>query len=221
MNGLHDMGGMTCYGPVQREANEPVFHSDWERRVFAMNIASLAFFGPVDRARHAIERMGPLAYLSTSYYEHWLAGIEIMARDLGYLTDEELASGEANVESGVSNTPPDAGMIDGLARGGIPATRDVDRRPAFKVGARVLARNVEIDGHTRLPRYVRGKRGTIERIHGNHAFPDTAAHDQGENPNPLYGVRFEAQELWGENVTRKDSVYIDLWEDYLQPLDDD
>jgi nitrile hydratase len=198
MNGIHDMGGMTGFGPIRREENEPVFHADWERR--------LAFFGPVDRARHAVERMDAVDYLTTTYYEHWLAGTEILAKDFGYLTDEEIESGKA-----VGSTE------EGLVRGGMPATREDGRqKPAFKAGDRVRARNIEIPGHTRLPRYVRGKDGVISMLHGTHAFPDTAAHDQGENPQPLYNVRFEARELWGDNVERKDCVYIDLWEDYLE-----
>ncbi len=218
MNGIHDMGGMTCFGPIVREDNEPVFHADWERRVFAMNIASLAFFGPVDRARHAVERMDPVAYLTTTYYEHWLAGTEIMAKDFGYLTDEEIESGKAVGSRDTPHPPPDAEMAEGLVRGGMPATREDGRQePVFKVGEKVRARNIEVRGHTRLTRYVRGKMGTITRLHGTHAFPDSAAHDQGENPQPLYNVRFEAAELWGDNVERKDCVYIDLWEDYLEP----
>lgn len=217
MNGIHDMGGMTGFGPVMREENEPVFHADWERRVFAINIASLAFFGPVDRARHAVERMDAVDYLTTTYYEHWLAGTEILAKDFGYLTAEEIDSGKSAGTSELPHPPPDAGMIEGLIRGGMPATREEGRlKPSFKVGDKVRARNIEITGHTRLPRYVRGKTGVITMVHGTHAFPDTAAHDQGENPQPLYNVRFEARELWGDNVERKDCVNIDLWEDYLE-----
>ena len=217
MNGIHDMGGMTSFGPIEITNNEAVFSADWERRVFAMNIASLAFFGPVDRARHAVERMDPVEYLTTSYYEHWLFGVEIMAKDFGYLTDEEIVSGKATSRKEPPHPPPNAEMIEGLARGGVPANREVgDRQPAFEIGDSVRARNLSIDGHTRLARYVRGRAGTIEKLHGFHAFPDTAAHDQGENPQPLYCVRFEADELWG--VKRKDCVYIDLWEDYLEPL---
>lgn len=217
MNGIHDMGGMTGFGPVMREENEPVFHADWERRVFAINIASLAFFGPVDRARHAVERMDAVDYLTTTYYEHWLAATEILAKDFGYLTAEEIDSGKSAGTSELPHPPPDAEMIEGLIRGGMPAIRDEGRlKPSFKVGDKVRARNIEITGHTRLPRYVRGKIGEITIVHGTHAFPDTAAHDQGENPQPLYNVRFEARELWGDNVERKDCVYIDLWEDYLE-----
>jgi nitrile hydratase len=211
MNSVHDMGGMTCYGPIPIDPNEPVFPTNWERRVFALNVASLAFFGPIDRARHAVEVMDPVHYLSTSYYEHWLAGMENMGKDLGYLTDGEIDSG---IVESIKETQ------QGLALGGMPATRDDGRQEmAFEVGDRVRARNVEIRGHTRLVRYVRGKIGVIVRRHGTHAFPDTAAHDQGENPQPLYGVRFEARELWGDNVERKDCVHIDLWEDYLEPAE--
>jgi nitrile hydratase len=218
LNGIHDMGGMTCFGIIEREEDEPVFHSEWERRVFAMNIASLAFFGPVDRARHAIERMDPAHYLSSSYYEHWLTGIEILAKDLGYMTDAEIESGKVMILKETPHPAPDAEMAEGLARGGMPATRAEGRQdPEFKVGDRVRARNLEIKGHTRLTRYVRGKSGVVSMLHGTHAFPDTVAHDRGESPQPLYNVRFEAKELWGDNVDRKDCVFIDLWEDYLEP----
>lgn len=220
MNGIHDMGGMTCFGPVRRESDEPVFHDDWERRVFAMNIASMAFFGPVDRARHAIERMDPVVYLSTSYYEHWLAGLETLASDLGYLSDEEMASGKITGKKSAPHPAPDAEAIEHLIRGGLPANReDANRKPAYEVGQSVRARNIEVNGHTRLPRYVRGKVGVIHKHHGSHVLPDSAAHDRGENAQPLYTVAFEAKELWGENVDRHDRVYIDLWEDYLKPIE--
>lgn len=217
MNGIHDMGGMTSFGRIAREENEPVFHSDWERRVFGLHIASLAFLGPIDRARHAMERMDPVQYLASSYYERWLAGTETLAKDLGYLTDEEIERGRVIDSRDTSHPPPDAEMVEGLVRGGMPATREDGRqKAAFKVGEPVRARNLEVSGHTRLARYVRGRSGVIARLHGTHAFPDTAAHDQGENPQPLYNVRFEAKELWGDSVDRKDCVYIDLWEDYLE-----
>jgi nitrile hydratase subunit beta len=220
MNGIHDLGGMTCFGPVRREAAEPIFHQDWERRVFAMNLAGIAFFGPVDRVRHAIERMDPAVYLTTSYYEHWLAGIETVAKDLGYATQAELESGRAEMRKDTPHPPPDAAMIEGLVRQGAAASRDAGRQtPRFAPGDAVRARNVEIMGHTRLPRYVRGKVGHVEAHHGSHLFPDTAAHDRGDHPQPLYTVRFEARALWGDNVDRRDCVYIDLWEDYLEPIE--
>ena len=218
MNGLHDVGGLTTFGPVRPEENEPVFHADWERRVFSLNIATLAFFGPVDRARHAVELMDPLDYLATSYYEHWLFGMERMGKDLGFITESELQSGRVEMKVDLPHPAPDAQMIAGLASHGVPATRDDGRQtPRFAPGDVVRARNIEVPGHCRLPRYVRGRLGRIHTHNGTHAFPDTAAHDRGENPQPLYNVRFEARELWGDNVERNDCVYIDLWEDYLEP----
>lgn len=217
MNGIHDLGGLMCFGPLRREAGEPVFHADWERRVFALNVAALAFFGPVDRARHAIERMDPVEYLRTSYYEHWLVGLEMLATELGYVTPRELETGRSELRKDLPHPPPDAAMIEGLIRGGMPATRDTGRlTPRFARGDTVRARNIEIVGHTRLPRYVRGKIGRVEACRGSHVFPDTVAHDRGENAQPLYTVRFEARQLWGDNVARRDCTFVDLWEDYLE-----
>jgi nitrile hydratase len=217
MNGVHDLGGMTCFGPVVREEAEPTFHADWERRVFGLSLATMAFLGPVDRVRHAIERMNALEYLTTTYYEHWLTSLETVLKDLGYANDEEIETGRA---AGIKPTPfpaPNAEQVSDLAHHGMPSTREGGKAtPAFLPGARVRARNVEITGHTRLARYVRGKTGVVTAHHGSHVFPDTAAHDLGENAHPLYTVRFEAKELWGSNVNRRDCVYIDLWERYLE-----
>jgi nitrile hydratase subunit beta len=217
MNNIHDMGGFTQFGPIPQETDEPVFHSDWERKVFAMNIASLAFLGPVDRARHAVEKMNTVEYLSSSYYERWLRGIEIMGKDLGYLSDEEIETGKVINHKEMPHPPPNAEMVEGLIRGGAPATREDGRlEAAFSVGDRVRVRNLESKGHTRATNYVKGKVGVVTKFNGSHLLPDTHAHDLGDNAQPLYTVRFEAKTLWGENVDRKDCVYIDLWEDYLE-----
>lgn len=219
MNGIHDMGGMTCFGPVVPEENEPVFHSDWERRVFALNLAGTAFFGPVDRVRHAIERLEPAFYLSASYYEKWLAAIELLAREFGVLDDEEIRTGISASPGPSKEPPPNAEMIDAFIHQGDPVSRrEGGIKPAFSVGDTIRARNFQPPGHTRLPRYVRGRLGRIEAVHGSHVFPDTNAHDQGESPQPLYNVRFSAGELWGAGVHEHDSVSIDLWEDYLEPV---
>ena len=219
MNSVHDLGGMTCFGPIKAEQNEPIFHSEWERKVFALNLASIAYFGPVDRLRHAVERMDPVAYLATSYYEHWLAGIEILGKEFGYLTEEEIQSGNSISKPELPFPTPGADMLEGITRQGVPSEREEGRQAqVFKPGDKVRAKNIEVTGHTRLPRYVRGKVGVVHLSHGTHLFPDTNAHDQGENPQPLYNVKFEAKELWGDNVKRKDCLYIDLWEDYLEAV---
>jgi nitrile hydratase beta subunit len=218
MNGIHDMGGITNFGPVRPEANEPVFHEEWQRRVFAMNMAAMGFVGPVDRVRHSIERMDAVEYLTTSYYEHWLHALATLAEELGYVSAEEIATGRAAGKAQLPHPAATPAMAEDLVRGGLPANREVAAKPAFATGDKVRARNLEVAGHTRLTRYVRGKAGTVTAYHACHVFPDTNAHDQGENPQPLYTVRFEADELWGDNVARRDCVHIDLWESYLEPL---
>jgi nitrile hydratase beta subunit len=207
MNGIHDLGGFTCFGAVVREENEPVFHANWERRVFAMMNLGGVVLGPVDALRHAIERMQPLHYLETTYYEHWLAALETR------IEDRQLRSADKSAQT------IDASIVDAVVAGGVPASRDVAGvLPRFAVGDEVIARNMNPAGHTRLPRYVRGHRGTVVRLHGNHVFPDTLAHDAGEDAHPLYSVCFGAAELWGEAAPARDSLYIDLWERYLEAV---
>ncbi len=98
MNGIHDLGGMEGLGPINPEADEPVFHEEWERRMFGMFIAAFAggHYG-VDEFRHAIERMGAAHYLNSSYYEHWLASLETLLVEKGVLTREELDTRKAEL----------------------------------------------------------------------------------------------------------------------------
>ena len=207
MNGIHDMGGLTCFGPVRREVDEPVFHDQWERRVFAMMMLSGGALGPIDAYRHAMERMDPVEYLRTTYYEHWLAALERLSEERGLAAAAPAAQ------------PLDADIIDAVVAGGMPSIRDVPgATPRFAPGDAVRARNLNPPGHTRLPRYVRGRQGSIAACHGIHVFPDTAAHLAGEQPQPLYSVRFTARELWGPDAAARDALYIDLWESYLEPV---
>jgi len=217
MNGVHDMGGMTCFGSILREEDEPVFHAGWERQVFPLAMLALGDLGTIDEYRHAIERMDPAHYLSSSYYEHWLAALETLAVEKGVCTQEELTTGIAQIIGGRTKPPLPPEVVPVIARQGIPASRQTDRNtPRFKPGDRVRARNLNPSGHTRLPRYVRGKPGVIDSVHGTFVYPDTNAHDGGEQPQPLYSVRFDAVELWGPAAVGRDSLYIDLWEDYLE-----
>src|SRR5947209_8255779 len=90
MNGVHDMGGMTDFGPIQREQNEPFFHADWERRVFGLvrNVIDTRYNW--DEFRFAMERIDPVIYLSSSYYERWLTGLERYLLEKGIVSAEEL-----------------------------------------------------------------------------------------------------------------------------------
>ena len=209
MNGVHDMGGMTCFGPVEAEPDEPVFHAEWERRVFAMSVAMASVFGPIDARRYALEMLEPAFYLRSSYYERWFARLEAAT------AARRLVEPDAPV---AADPPPGPEFFAEIARMGKPASRDGGRmEPRFAVGDRVRARNIQPEGHTRLPRYARGRAGVIERHHGTHVFPDANAHGLGEDPQPLYTVRFAARELWGEAAAARDTVCIDLWEDHLEP----
>ena len=217
MNGVHDMGGMHGMGPVEIEKNEPVFHSEWEARVHALNIACSSHRKwNIDMGRHSRERIPPAEYLAATYYEKWLRGLEMLLVEQGLVMAKELQTGRAESKaSGVSalRVPEVATFL----RNRRHARLDENVPPKFKPGDRVLTHNDHPIGHTRLPRYARGKRGVIDRDHGIFVFPDTAAHDLGEKPQHVYSVRFAARELWGDQAKPRDSVYLDLWDDYLEP----
>jgi len=218
MNGVHDMGGMHGMGPIEYERNKPVFHATWEGRVFALNVAMGAWRRwNIDASRHGIERIPPADYLRMSYYEKWFTRLLLLLRESGLVTAAEIQSGLAD-SGGPKTTPPLTvdRVADTLGKGG-PTSRDVPVKPLFEVGQPVRARNLNPAGHTRLPRYVRGKRGAIDRDHGVYVFPDTNAHFLGEKPQHVYSVRFPARELWGESASPRDAVYLDLWDDYLEP----
>ena len=221
MNGGHDVGGMHGFGPInaKSEAREPVFHADWEKRVFGLSRAASALGRwNIDMSRQARERQHPVDYLRHSYYENWLAGLETLLQETGLVTAEELASGKAarSVAEETRNRllRPEE-VSESLARGS-SAAMPVDA-PRFRLGDRVRAANRHPAGHTREPRYVRGRVGVIHEHHGAHVFPDLSAKGVRVGQH-LYSVRFEASELWGENANRNGAVYVDLWEDYLEAV---
>ncbi len=218
MNGVHDMGGMHGMGPIQAEKNEPVFHAPWEGRVLALRRAMAAWRKwNIDVTRHEVELVPPAEYLRLSYYERqFVAFLEMLAKS-GLVTRAELESGTP-AEGSVKATPAlTAEKAAVLVAKGIPASRDVSVTPRFRAGDHVRARNMHPVGHTRLPRYARGKLGTVERDHGVFVFPDTNAHFLGEKPQHVYSVRFAARELWGQQASPRDSVFLDMWDDYLEP----
>jgi nitrile hydratase beta subunit len=217
MNGVHDMGGMHGMGPIQYESDEPVFHEPWEGRVFALNRAVRAWAKwTTDASRHAVELIPAPEYLRMSYYEQRLhALIELMVKS-GLVTRAEIESGKPTPGSAKAAPALMASAVPAMVAKGKPARRVAPAEARFTVGQQVRARNIHPTGHTRLPRYARGKVGTIHRDHGVHVFPDTNAHSLGENPQRLYSVRFAGRELWGEQASERDAVYIDMWEGYLE-----
>lgn len=216
MNGAHDLGGMHGFGPIGADPDEPLFHAEWERKCFALTLAA-GFTGEwnIDASRFAREQMPPAEYLATGYYEHWLFGLEYLLADRGMITADEMA--EATVQT---EPKPSARMLKAadvakvLSKGG-PSGRETNAPPRFKAGDRVRTVNINPATHTRLPRYARGKVGTVELLHGAHVFPDTNAQFAGEAPQHLYTVRFEGADLWGPDAEPGTAVTVDCWESYL------
>jgi nitrile hydratase len=211
MNGIHDMGGMDGFGRVVVERDEPVFHTAWEARIFAMGGLALAPLNNSDAFRHAIERMDPVAYLRDGYYARWMAAIETRLVEEG-----TLASGEVDARLRGDPAPGTPSAAIGLAGKG-SALRHIDSAPRFALGDPVRTRNLQPRGHTRLPGYARSRRGTVARVHPAWVYPDAHAHGEGEQPTYAYAVRFAARELWGADADPAASVCVDLFEPYLDP----
>jgi hypothetical protein len=186
VNGVHDMGGTHGHGRLTVEYDEPVYHQAWEGRVYGMMRGLLrAGLFNLDEFRHAQERLPPAQYLESSYYERWLAALELLVRETGAKVPQE-ALPEREVE------------------------------PLFKPGDRVVTKNLNPSGHTRLPRYARDKHGVVESVHGPFKLPDTNAHHLSLDWEPAYTVVFKAAELWGEQAEPRQTVSIDLSQGYLE-----
>jgi len=203
MNGVHDMGGMDGFGPMHIEKNEPVFHGEWEGRMYAI---AMSLARNADEFRHSIERIPAPVYLDSSYYERWLNGIMTLLVERNNVSREELIA--------LGAEPVAPAQPANHFKGDSAKVRR--RRPRFRQGDRIVARNINPTGHTRLPRYVRGKRGVIERDWGIYVFADSNAHHGGDRAQHVYSVSFSAQELWGKDAPHNDTLRIDLWEDYLE-----
>jgi nitrile hydratase len=212
------MGGMHGMGAIQHEINEPVFHEAWEGRVYALTRAIGAWRKwNIDAGRHGIELIVPADYLRMSYYEKWLERNLVMMVKHGMVTQEEIDTGKPAPGSQKLTPPLTAAVVYATAtHRGSYMRPEADAKARFNVGDHVRARKINPAGHTRLPRYARGREGVIARQHGIFVFPDTNAHFQGEQPQHLYSVRFAARELWGEGASPRDSVFIDMWDSYLE-----
>lgn len=216
MNGIHDMGGMQDMGPIRAEKDEPVFHAAWEGRVFALYNAIDGDW-PGGAGRYQRELIPPEEYLRMSYYERWERSLVELMVKTGMVTRAEIESGKAVEGAAKARHVLRAAEVAPMVASGFPSTRDVPATAHFEVGQRVRARNINPLGHTRLPRYARGKLGTIEGDNGVFIFLDTYVHGLGEKPQHVYSVRFAARELWGEQASHSDSVHIALWDDHLEP----
>ena len=218
MNGIHDLGGMHGFGPIDPEPNEPVFHHDWERRAFALNLAT-GFLGRwnIDMGRYAREHMPPAEYLATTYYEHWLYGLERLLVEKGLVSPKELTTMRPQ---GAAHGVQPLGVDDvpkALRNRRAARMHDHLAAPRFKAGDRVRTKNLNPTGHTRLPRYARDKVGVIDRDHGVFILPDEHAKSGTKVPSHCYAVRFEGRELWGPDAGARNAVFVDCFEPYLEP----
>ncbi len=217
MDSIHDMGGMDGFGKVEVEQSEPPFHQEWEGRVLALQRA-LGYAGAwhIDHSRYAQERLPPVIYLSSSYYERWMRAMELNVTERGLASWEELKKGHS---SGASKPLPRkmtaADISPAMRRGNF--YREAQAPAKFKPGDHVRTVNIHPKTHTRLPRYARDKVGVIERCQGCHMYPDSVAIDRGDNPQWLYTVVFDGRELWGPDADPNLKVSIEAFEPYLEP----
>jgi nitrile hydratase beta subunit len=217
MDGAHDMGGVPWIDPVQPEPNEPPFHAEWERRAFAITLAMAMPGGwNIDMSRFAREDRPPKDYLSKSYYQIWLAGLERLVLERNLVASDEIEAGKPlHPAKPVARTLTPDGVAGMLHRGG-PTERKAKSPALFAAGDRIRAKMIHPPTHTRLPLYVRGHFGVVERVLGCHVFPDSNARGAGEDPQWLYTVRFDGRELWGDGGDPGLTVSIDAWEPYLE-----
>lgn len=207
MDGIHDLGGMDGFGPMERD--DAAFHAPWERKAFGL-ASGVAIDGNTDEFRHSIERLDPAFYLTAGYWGRWLGSLEIRLIDRGLISSDDvdaLVGGPRARPTAIESH----GLPTASPTGG--PRRDLDRPARFEAGQLVRARDIHPVGHTRLPRYVRGHRGTVTLVHPPFVFPDTHAHGRGDDPQYVYTVRFRAADLWGAG---DHTVNVDLFEQYLE-----
>jgi nitrile hydratase subunit beta len=200
----HDLGGRDGLGAVEVEVEEPVFHAPWERTARGLVYAAMqAHRNPTTSAfRHAIERMEPEHYLSSSYYEHWLTAAASIAVESSVMSHSELEQR--------------AGGPFPLARPSVEPHVEGGGGQRFAVGDRVRVVAADHGGHSRCPGYVRGRTGTVVRLDDRSSLPDVEAHSSRRVLEGTYGVRFAARDLW-DDADASAAVHVDLWDSYLEP----
>ena len=216
--GFHDLGGTGGWGPVAApEPDEPVFAQRWQARAFALAMLSTRLSGTnVDAFRHAVDRLDRHDYLDDGYYGRWLHGAENLLHDSSIIAPGTVEARAANLSGGAVEEPPapEPSKPD-YAPTAAGSIRSIEAPQKFKPGDRVSARKFEPAGHTRLPRYVMGHKGTVVIVEPAQVLPDTNAHFRGEHAQWVYTVRFDSHELLGAGAERF-SLNIDLYESYLE-----
>ncbi len=217
MNSVHDLGGMMGFGPVESIDDESNFHGRWEERIFALTLAMGATGSwNIDQSRHARESLPPAQYLSSTYYQIWLAGLEKLLIGANLVSQAELDQGKSlSPPKPVKNVLKSDNVMAAMMAGS-PYDRPAGSAAKFAIGDEIRPKNLHPQHHTRLPQFARDKPGIISQVHGCHVFPDSNARSLGEDPHWLYKVQFSARDIWGDSSPENDRIFIDLWEPYLE-----
>jgi nitrile hydratase beta subunit len=240
----HYLGGLEGL-PEPLDFEPRVFVEEWEKRIFGIHVAMMGLSNhlrsalpqyPIDNVptafkdewtwadlRTGAEAMNPFDYFQFRYYEKWLAGITEFFVDKGYISEQELAARTSELQAddaspAVDQVPAiDEQVVQYLRKGDSPR-RDV-AHPKFTVGDKVRITNVPAAAHTRLPGYLRGRIGTVERIfEGDYAYFCHTGDGIGE-PMPIYIVQFPPSELWGARAEPgPETIYAELFEAYLEGI---
>ena len=212
MNGIHDMGGMQGLGEIGYKESAPGFDEPWEIRLFALVQAVRS-----RSLRTGIEHIPAPDYLRMGYYERWYTALVKQIIERGTVTRAEVDSGRADPASAKATPALTPDIAREVLFRSTKTEQDVELTPKFHIGESVRGRNINPATHTRMPRYTRGKTGVVERDRGVFNLPDSEEASAEPRPQHVYLIRYAGRELWGEEAPPNDSVYIDMWEDYLEP----
>jgi nitrile hydratase subunit beta len=214
-----------------------VFVEPWEKRIFGIHVAMMALSSQLPLPatpskfntvwtwadlRKGAESLNPFDYFKYRYYEKWLGGISGYFVEKGYITEAELEARTQQVLQRSAPAPAPAGdpaidrrIVTYLVEGDSPK-RDAAATPRFKVGDKVFVKNVPTIEHTRLPGYLRTRTGVVDTVYPATYVYLTSTGPDGVGPAmPVYGVRFDASDLWKGNTEPNLTIYADLFEAYL------
>ncbi len=219
------MGGRFGDGAIQPASiKDKTFKETWHARALAVTLAtgSLRQWN-LDMSRHARECLPPKDYCEFSYYNKWISALANLLVARGVISSDEFSDPIQKMHP-LSSRKLLAVEVAKVLSKGAPTSRSVNDPPKFLVGQSVKTRHAQnkfvSGGHTRLPKYAERSKGKIEICHGAHVFPDAHAHDLGEQPEHLYTVSFLASELWESPENPNDTLCVDIWESYMEPVND-
>ncbi len=218
MDGVHDLGGKQGFGPIDVDEIEIPFHADWEGRMWAINQSARSPAWTLDWWRHVRELIDPVDYLARPYFDSWAQTHIAAFIDSGEFTLDEIIAGKsatAPVDRRASQESDD--ILASVESQAYRYDREIKAKPAYQPGDRILTKQMLPGQHNRLPAYARGKPGVIHAHHGAHVFADASAQGK-EIAQHIYSVVFEGRDLWVEAENKKDRVFLDLWESYLDPV---